>query len=209
MNMDIERLRKSFRKNYPILAKEITDSFSEYSRTQVYRYIQEWIAEEELEQYSEGVYFMPEMTELGPSKITPDLVIKKKFIGDDEKIYGITCGLDLLNRFSITTQVPSVIEITTNNEATRGREVRIKDRRFIVKKSRTMITKENAPQYTIMQLLNDVDDLSQIDDEAWKKILAYLTENNVKKEDLLDMSSFFSGKAIKRLLISGVLNEAA
>ncbi len=133
--MFIEKISEQFNVNEPIFTEEILDLFPEYSRSQVFRYIDKAKENKEIVQFTKGVYYIPNLTFWGDlSTITVDSVIKKKYIRNTNQTYGIFGGIKLLNNFSVTTQMASVIEVVTNKETTRCREIEINSRKFILRK---------------------------------------------------------------------------
>ncbi len=133
--MFIEKISEQFNVNEPIFTEEILDLFPEYSRLQVFRYIDKAKENKEIVQFTKGVYYIPNLTFWGDlSTITVDSVIKKKYIRNTNQTYGIFGGTKLLNNFSVTTQMASVIEVVTNKETTRCREIEINSRKFILRK---------------------------------------------------------------------------
>lgn len=207
--MFAQRLKEQFNINEPIFTEEIMQLFPEYSRVQVFRFINKAEQDKEIIQFTKGVYFIPKMTKIGLSTITSDDVARKRYIKWKEDIYGVVSGIKLLNTFSVTTQMPAVIEIVTNNEATRKREITIKNRRFILKKSRVEINKENAAAYTILQLFNELKDESELNRYASKRIAEYAGLCGVTKAQLLNLAVNFPGRTIQRLIRSDVFNEIA
>lgn len=205
--MFMEKIRMAYDPNTPIFTKEILKLFPEYSRAQIFRLITNSIEKGELIKFSNGVYFMPTETIIGPSTILADDVIEKRYIQSDNEVYGVYGGITLLNMFSVTTQVPNVIEIISNNESTRRREIVLDRRKFILRKSRVKISKENSGAYTIMELFNECDLGEKISDYSKKIIKDYANKMGTTKEQLLNISMFFPSKAIKNLLVNGVLNE--
>lgn len=206
--MFIEKLSKNFDTNEPIFTEEILSLFKEYSRAQVFRYIDKAKNNKELIQFTKGVYYIPTITFWGDlSMITTDSVVEKKYLRNSNQVYGVYSGIKLLNLFSVITQMGATIEIVTNNETTRCRHIDINGRKFILRKSRCNITKKNYAAYTILQLFNDFDDQDKLDDHSYKSIVEYINNYKVEKEQLLELSMQFSARAIKKLIGSGILNE--
>ena len=58
--------------------------------------------------------------------------------------------------FSLSTQIPVLIEVITNNESRKSRLINIKGREVLLKKSRTNITNENYKAYTILEFFTQV-----------------------------------------------------
>ena len=83
-------------------------------------------------------------------------------------------GIKLLNNFSVTTQMAAVIEVVTNNETTRCREIDINGRRFILRKSRCEINTNNYAAYTILQLFNDFTEQDELDDSSRRRLFEYI-----------------------------------
>ena len=207
--MFAQRLKEQFNVNEPIFTEEIMQLFPEYSRMQVFRFINKAEEDKEIVQFTKGVYFIPKITEFGLSTITADDVAQKKYIEWKENIYGIVSGIGLLNDFSVTTQVPAVIEIVTNNETTRKREITIRNRRFILKKSRVEINKDNAAAYTVLQLFDEFGKETKLDEYSSRLVTEYVRRQGVTKAQLLNLAVNFPGRTIQRLLRSEVFNEIA
>lgn len=208
--MFIERLSEKFNNNEPIFTEEILGLFREYSRAQVFRYIDKAKESKEIVQFAKGVYYIPNVTFWGSlSAITADSVIEKKYLRNAEQTYGVFGGIKLLNNFSVTTQMAAVIEVVTNNETTRCREIDINGRKFILRKSRCEINKNNYAAYTVLQLFNDFTEQDKLDESSRRRLLEYIKSRKVTQKQLLELSMQFPARATKKLIGSGVLNEIA
>lgn len=206
--MFTEKLLREFGYNKPIFTDEILELFPEYSRVQIFRYINKAETNNELIQFSKGVYYIPRKTFFGSlSVITSDSVMAKRYLRNESSVYGVYSGLKLLNTFSITTQMPTVIEIVSNNETMRCREVELNGRRFVLRKSRCPITEKNYAAYTILQLFSDFENGDELDVFARKRLQEYMKKQNVTMGQLLDLTSVFPARVAKRLIGSGLINE--
>lgn len=199
------RLKEKFNTNEPIFTKEILESFSEYSRPYVFRLIDKAEKKGEIVNFDTGIYFLPTKSIIGASTITAEDVVNKKYVGYKDDVYGVYSGLNLQNMFSVTTQMPNTIEIVTNNESTRCREVVIDGRTVILRKSRCKIDRENASAYTVLQLLSEIG--KDIDDRTRGVISKYIRENGVKTAELISLARVFPAQTTKNLIYSGVLND--
>lgn len=204
--MLIERVIREFGYDTPIFAEEILELFNEFTRAYVFRLVKKAENAGELVCYSRGVYYVPRKTFFGVSTICSEQVAEKKYLRDGDSIYGIYSGLSLLNQFGITTQVPNILEIVTNNETTRKRKVVIDGKEFILRKARCEITSENYPEYSLLQLFNDIDQQDSLDEFAKGQIGEYIRKNQLTNERINAMSLFFPAMASKNMLRSGVLN---
>lgn len=198
--MFVERLKEKFGENKPIFTYEILDAFKEYTKAYVFRLLNKAIQNDEIMKHSTGVYYIPKKTVLGYSKLLPDKIITKKYIKNNDEVYGIYGGIYLENILDLTTQVPNIIEIISNNESTRSRRITIDGREFILKKSRCEITKDNYKEYILLELLSKKKPLMDID-----TIKKYVEDNSIEKENLLETAKCFPSITFKNLLNFGIL----
>ena len=74
--------------------------------------------------YDTGVYYIPKLT-LFHSSVGPnaDMVARYRFISKGDNIDGFYGGNSFANQIGITTQVPRVVEIVSNNTNSSNREI--------------------------------------------------------------------------------------
>lgn len=204
--MFIDKLIENFNINEPIFTEEILDLFKEYSRAQVFRYIDKAKENKKIIQFTKGVYYIPNTTFWGDlSTITVDSVIEKKYLKNASDTFGVFGGIKLLNNFSITTQMAAVIEVVTNNETTRCRRISINGRNFILRKSRCKINTDNYATYTILQLFNDFEKNDKLDESSRRRVVDYMKKYQVTQKQLFEMSKQFPARAIKKMIENGVI----
>ncbi len=97
-----------------------------------------------LQKYDTEVYFIPKKTMLN-STIGPneDMVARYRFISKGDNIDGFYGGNTFANQIGITTQVPQVMEIVSNNISA-NKEILIGNRKFYVSKPIVPITKQDV-----------------------------------------------------------------
>ena len=138
-----------------------------------------------LQQYDAEVYFIPKKTTLN-SAIGPnaDMVARYRFISKGDNIDGFYAGNTFANQIGISTQVPYVIEIVSNNVATDG-EVLIGNRRFYVRKPIVPITKENVYILQMLELLKNLNAyLDCTYEEAREKFAEYISVCEITKSEV-------------------------
>ncbi len=205
--MLVERLKGQFNTNEPIFTNEILNMFKEYSRAYVFRLINKAEKKGELVNFDTGIYYLPKKSVIGVSTITVEDVVSKKYIKNNEDVYGVYSGMNLQNMFSITTQMPNTIEIVSNNESMRCRKIIVDGRTVILRKSRCKIDRKNAQAYMILQLLSEIGVREKINDRAMESIKRFMRLNRVNTSDLLSLAKIFPAQTTKNLMFSGVLNE--
>lgn len=203
--MFIDELNKKFKKDEPIFIEDILEALNEYSRATIFRNIAKAKEKNKLKQYSKGVYYLP--TNENELMVSNSSVIEKRYISNKGEEYGMYTGLQLLNYFNVTTQMPVTFEIVSNKEFSRKREIELNGQKYILRKSRTNINNDNFDAYRILELMNNLEANEELDEFAKKTVIEYMSENNVTKKDLLNMATYFPSKANKNLIESGVLNE--
>lgn len=204
--MFAERVKKTYALNEPIFTEELLRLFSDYSRVQVFRLIDEAKKRGEIVQYSKGVYYIPQKTRFGNSTITADDVIRKRYLTNDIDVYGVYSGVKLLNEFSVTKQMAGAVEVVTNNESAKYREIQINNRCFILRKSRCTIDKGNFAAYTVMQLFSEMKKEDKLDESSMQRLKAYISKEGVSQSQLFSMAQVFPARATKMMIGSGIIN---
>lgn len=138
-----------------------------------------------LQQYDEEVYFIPKKSKLnltvGPNA---DMVARYRFISKGNNVDGFYSGNTFANQIGISTQVPQVIEIVSNNVSDNG-EVLIGNRRFDIRKPVVPITKENVRVLQMLELLVKLDAyLDCSHEEAREKFREYISVYEITRNDV-------------------------
>ena len=204
----ISRLFEKFGEDVPIFTDEILDIMKDYSRQRVYQLIDEAIKQERLIRYDRGVYYIPTDTILGKSNISYQEVVHKKYVSNNDDVYGIYGQFFLELKFMYSTQFPMLTEVITNKESSKYREVFIGKRKVIVKKSRITITKENVFAYMLLEFFRDINVDYFINNKYVNiEISKFIKDNNITLNDINKISNYFPSKCIKNINLTGVIYE--
>ena len=204
--MLIERIKETYKSNEPIFTEELLRLFPDYSRVQIFRMINVAEKQGELIRYAKGIYYIPQKTRFGNSTITADDVIKKRYLKNDSNVYGVYSGIKLLNAFSVTTQMAGVVEVVTNNESAKYREVKIGNRRCVLRRSRCLIDNSNVAAYTVMQLFSEMKKEDKLDESSVQKLKGYIAKEGISQNQLFSMAQVFPARATKMMIGSGIIN---
>lgn len=206
----INRLKKKFGVNIPITLNEILDEMNEYSRSRVLQLLKKAQQDQTIIKYIKGIYYIPTKTSYGKSLIRPEEVVIKKYLRNKDNIIGIYSGLQLQQNFLLTTQIPNTIEVITNNETMCKREIKIANRKVILRKSRLPINNENVAAYTLLELFNMMGiEKFKSDYSVQRKISNFIKDNYIKKTDVIKIIEYFPAKTSKKIIESGISNELA
>ncbi len=208
--MLIERLKTRFDIDEPIFTNEILEIMQDYSRQRVYQLIDEAIKKETLVRFDTGIYYLPTETEFGRSVLTVNDVVNRKYVKYKGETFGIYGRFVIELNFLVSYQVPNVIEVITNNESRKMREIEIRGRKVILRKSRLPITNENEGAYTLMELFNNIDMRQYYEEKMIRdSVSEYIRKKQITRSDILSLADAFPAKAMKNLATSGVLYEIA
>lgn len=206
----VERLKNKFGVNQPIFTSEILEEMSEYSRPRVFQLLKKAEQEQTLIKFDKGVYYIPTETRYGKSLISVEQVIRKKYISDKDDVFGIYGGLQMQQSFMLTYQVPTAIEVVTNNETMWVRETKLKNRSIILRKSRLPITRENADVYTILELFSNMDMRRYFEDTSvQREVVGFVRDRAIKGKDVYALAGAFPSKTTRNIMESGIINEFA
>ena len=204
----VKCLKTQYGENTPIFFEDIANVCSGYTRGRVYQLIDAAMNSGLMAKAGYDCYYIPTTTPFGKSLLNPRKVIEKKYISNKGEVYGFYTGLALLNSFGITTQMPNVIEVFTNNEATKSRRVTINNQTIIVKRARATINNANYKEMMLLELFN-LADISSIDARATQKIVDYMKQNNISIQGIMKYAKFVPARAIKNFMSSEVQNAFA
>lgn len=175
---------KKYKEGEPIFFSDIL--IEGISRPAVNQQLKTLCNNGKLVKYETGVYYMPKRSLLksnvGPSA---DTVARYRFISKGDNIDGFYTGNTFANQIGISTQVPRVVEIVSNNTNSAPREIEIGKRRFYVKKPVERITAENVYVLQMLELLKSLD--IYLDDSyevAKEKFAEYIHMHGIKRSDV-------------------------
>lgn len=198
-------LLETFGYNEPIFINEL--NIPDMSENAVRQAIKRLAANGFLQRFDTGIYYIPKPSKLlGTSYLDPLTVIMRKYVGNKSETYGYITGASFANQLGLTTQMPAVIEIVTNKEATKGRTVTIGGQTVRIKRPSLCITDKNA---TILQFLDTVSQAEKYSElaeaEMIERLQAYLLKCNLTKEQLSEASPALTGATAKKLIEWGMI----
>jgi len=194
-----EIIAKNFSCDEPIFIEDIERLFSDKSRPWIDKTIRTLVDEKKIKRYSTGIYYIPRKTLFGDSILSANKVIEKKYLSNDDDVYGYVTGVSLLNSLGLTTQVPNSISIVTNKESSRGRRITVGKQDLYLIKSPTKITKYN---YAVLQLLEAIKliDLNELDEIENNNLIRFITNNSINLKEISEYCNYFPDFVSKKIL---------
>lgn len=151
--------------------------------------------------FEQGVYYIPKQSRLkGTVSLSPELVAYSKYIERAGRIMGYYSGYTLANRMGISTQVPLVEEIVSNNMAAIVREVKVGPQKYIVRRPFTQVNNDNYPILQLLDLLKDIDKYEETNRAETKELLSkYIRENHISRDQVDRVIGAFPLKTYKAI----------
>lgn len=201
-----DSLLETYGTNEPIFSSEI--SFEDYSRPWISKQLAQLCEDGKIIRYEKGVYYIPTNTVFGKSLLNPRKVIERKYISNNGDIIGYYSGLTLQNQLRLTTQMSNVIEIYTNNEPTRVRDVLVGKQKVQLRRARTTITAANADVLSFLELMNTLDPVT-LDEEKKSILISFIADRKIKRTDITTYAPYFPDNAMRTLIESEVIYSVA
>lgn len=203
--MIIDYINKNYENAEPIFLSELPCNSQESLRQEMKKLTDEG----KLIRIYNGVYYKPYKTIIGTEgRMSINKYIEKKYIYNNKKVSGFLSGLGLFNKYGFTSQVPSVIEVTSNVATTKQRKINVDGYNIIVYKPTIEITENNINVLEFMSLITDIDQFSEISgDELKFKLKEYIYKKNIDFNIVKKYLPLFPDKIYKNLYNGGLMNE--
>lgn len=201
-------LIKNYKANEPIFVSDIVLPVSDANLRQMFKALCD---SGKIKRFDTGIYYVPKASILKNGvPLAADEVAVAKYIVRKGKVEGFYSGYTFANQLGISTQVPYVKEIVSNNASTRVKEVNVRNKRIILRRARTEITNENYVVLQFLELLKDLEQYYDISFEAiCERLKKYVRNENIKKVDVDKYIGSFPDKIYKNIYRTGLYNVFA
>lgn len=195
--------------NEPIFINEICmDGMNDNT---IRQYFKRMVKSGDLMRYDTGIYYLPKESRLlNKSYLDPIKVICRKYIENNVSTFGYFAGATFANQIGLTTQMPAVIEIVTNKEATKGRLVSVGNQKVRLKRSQIPVTRENADMLQLIDAVGQIDKYTELEKKAALNLLKeYIRKKGFMQSELSATVSAMTGQTAKKLIEGGLIYEFA
>ena len=208
-NMVLEYIN-NVEKGTPIFIEEVKDYiikfYNENDKKKVFNNVKAILnrmnKEGILQTAYKGIYYIPKENIFGKMLLGNRQIIQYKYLMNKSgNIKGYITGAKLFNDAHLTTQVPNVIDIATN-ECKNFNKYENKNLNVILRKPKITINNEN---YKYLQLFDLIENKDNIDIEVSNQdeiIYNFITDNNLNFEKIIKYAmDTKSRKVINKILI--------
>ncbi len=135
--------------------------------------------------YDNGIYYIPKKNSLNIQiGLNADTVARYKYVFDGKKVKGYYSGHTFANQIGLTTQVPMVVEIVSNNCSAKCRNLEISNSHFKLRKSEIEITSENVYALQLLDLLKNIDFYADDNIDTRDKVYEFVKKHNITKQEI-------------------------
>ena len=202
-------LMENYGYNEPIFLNDLV--IEGLSDNAVRQSVKRLVASGFLERYDNGIYYIPKRDGLlGKSYLDPSMVIMRRYVQNKSEIYGYLTGISFANQLGLTTQMPAVIEIVTNREASNGRMITVGSQRVRIKKPAITVSDSNAELLQLLDTIGQAEKYTELTkEETVETLISYMRKKRFTKEQLSEVSSVLTGATAKKLIEWGMIYEFA
>ena len=202
-------LMENYGYNEPIFLNDL--AIEGLSDNAVRQSVKRLVASGFLERYDNGIYYIPKRDGLlGKSYLDPSMVIMRRYVQNKSEIYGYLTGISFANQLGLTTQMPAVIEIVTNREASNGRMITVGSQRVRIKKPAITVSDSNAELLQLLDTIGQTEKYTELTkEETVETLISYMRKKRFTKEQLSEVSAVITGATAKKMIEWGMIYEFA
>ncbi|MCP1108833.1 hypothetical protein M2145_000685 [Lachnospiraceae bacterium PF1-21] len=202
-----EYLEKTYGYNEPIFLTDLTAKTANANALR--QSVKRMVKSGTLLRFDTGIYYLPKASRLlNKSYLDPLKVIVRKYIQNNTETFGYFTGATFANQLGVTTQMPAILEIATNKEATKGRLITIGNQKVRLKRPALEITSENAPLLQFLEAFSQIDKYAELSGNEVQTILRhYIKKQKFSRSQLLCVVPALTGTTAKKLIEGGLIYD--
>ena len=202
-------LQENYSQNEPIFLSElIIPGIKPVSLRQQLKKLTE---DGRLKRFDTGIYYLSKksMFRFG-SMMSPDEVIRKKYLLEDGSLCGYLSGMMFANQLGLTTQVPMAYEVYTNKATTDYRDTTVGSLRVIIRRPYVEVNDDNASVLQFLDLIKEVSDISELDGiELTERLTRYMKAKGLSFDTLQQYFPYYPDRIYRNMYEVGLLNGVA
>ena len=143
-----------------------------------------------------GIYYIPKTNIFGEVPLANSKIIQYKYLVDKfGNVKGYITGAKLFNNVGLTTQVPNVIDIVTN-ECKNNNKYENKYLNVIIRKPKIEINNENYKYLQLIDLIENKDNIYIEVDSMDEILYNFIQENSLDFEKIIKYARQTNSKAV-------------
>ena len=195
---------KNCEKNEPIFIEDIKEYIMQFYRDEekekIFNNIKEILnrlnKENIIKTAYKGIYYIPKTNIFGEVPLGNSKIVQYKYLVDKfGNVKGYITGANLFNKVGLTTQVPNVIDIVTN-ECKNNNKYTNKNLNVIIRKPKIEIDNENYKYLQFIDLIENKDNIYIEVDNMDEIIYNFIEENELQFEKILKYARETNSKMV-------------
>ena len=161
-----------------------------------------------MKKYETDIYFIPGET-IFKSGAEPswNKVIEEKYLFDEGQRAGYSTCIGFMNELGLTSQVPSICEITTNTTAREYRIVTVAGVPIVLRKPKVKIEDNNWAALRLLDSMKEIASFSEISGaERTRRLVDHMNAAGVRFQDLANLLPLYPEQIYKKLYETGLLS---
>lgn len=201
---------QSCEKNEPIfiedIKKYIMQFYKEEEKEKIFNNVKEILnrlsKDNIIKTAYKGIYYIPKTNIFGEVPLANSKIIRYKYLVDKfGNIKGYITGANLFNKVGLTTQVPNIIEIVTN-ECKNNNKYKNKYLNVVIRRSKIEINNENYKYLQLIDLIENRDNIYIEVDNINEIIYDFIQKNDLNFEKIIKYARETNSKtAIEKMII--------
>ena len=198
-----EYLAENYAPNEPIFPQDIDLNISQTNLRQKFKILCD---SGKVRRYDTGIYYLPKQSRLNDTvPFTPERIADCKYVNRKGEIIGYYSGFTFANQIGLTTQVPAVIEITSNNASAAVREINLCGRQIVLRCSRVIVTGENAATLQLLDFMKDITRYTDADPgDIRGRIAAYAEKMSITRSKVVQYIGDYPDRTYRNLILTGI-----
>ena len=202
-------LLENYGQNEPIFLSEL--SISGMKPVSLRQQLKKLTEDGRLKRFDAGIYYLPKksMFRFG-SMLSPDEVIRKKYLMEGNSRCGYVSGMMFANQLGLTTQVPMAYEVYTNKATTDYRDTTLGNLRVIIRRPYVEVNDGNVSALQFLDLIKEVSEISELNGaELTKRLTNYMKANGLGFDTLQQYFPYYPDRIYRNMYEGGLLNGVA
>ncbi len=142
--------------------------------------------------------------------MAPQEIYEEKYIRNNVDVFGFYSGNKLLNLFRLTTQVPNILEITTNKATEDKQRIKVAYTQIELRKPPVEITNENVDTLQFLEAVAVMQSHTYYklnDDDVREIFKTFLINHMITRQDIEKYVPYYPIDVKKELFGSRLIDE--
>ena len=199
-------LQEKYSQNEPIFLSEI--NIPGIKPVSLRQQLKKLTEDGRLKRFDTGIYYLPKKSVFRfGSMLSPDDVIRKKYLIEGDSLCGYLSGMMFANQLGLTTQVPMAYEVYTNKATTDYRDTMVGSLRVVVRRPYVEVNDDNVSALQFLDLIKEISDIAELDGmELTERLTGYMKTKGLSFDKLQQYFPYYPDRIYRNMYEVGLLD---